>query len=80
MYAIEAMLCQCHQYAPFYKETYHPIQNSPNIPEVRISLILDYAQDNRRHNLPNSNEVTTATPGSGLPTGDHRHSPPLNGR
>ena len=65
MASLQTMLLQHHCYSNKFKHAYEILHNYRGVPDACIRLCVMPGQDNRRYNLPSSDEVAVILPGDG---------------
>jgi hypothetical protein len=65
MDSLQLMLLDHYQYSKVFKHAYEILQNNPDVSDANIRLRIMPSQDQRRYNLPASNEVAAILPGDG---------------
>jgi hypothetical protein len=65
MNCLQTMLLQHHHYSSEFKHTYEILSDYHNVPNASIRLRVMPGHDQRRYNLPTSDEVAVILPGDG---------------
>lgn len=65
MSALQAMLLNNHPYSTEFKHAFEVLQEYPDVSDANIRLRIMPGQDQRRYNLPSSDEVAAILPGDG---------------
>jgi hypothetical protein len=68
MHSLQIMLLEHHQYSRQFKHAYEILQHYPDASDANIRLRVMPGQDQRRYNLPSSDEVAVILPGDGTAT------------